>query len=554
MKALLRRLIREALERAARAGELALEEIPDPPIEIPKEAGHGDLASTVALGLARVARRPPREIAETVRRHIEDPGGVLDSVEVAGPGFINFTFSRTAWLRKLLEILAAGERYGSSQLGSGRRIQIEFVSANPTGPLHIGHGRGAATGDALARVFEACGYEVEREYYVNDAGRQMETLGRSVYARYAQQLGVSEPFPEDGYPGQYVSEIAAELVDRDGRAWLEKPREEAVEEMGRYAGERLLERIREDLGLFGIRFDRFTSERQLRADGTVAAAVERLRQLGHLYERDGALWFRATAFGDDKDRTVVKSDGELTYFAADIGYHLAKYRRGFDLMVNVWGADHHGYVQRLRSALAALGEDPERLRVLLVQMVNLTRDGVPVRMGKRSGEFVTLREVLEEVGPDLARFFFLMRKSDAQLEFDLELARRQSAENPVFYVQYAHTRIAGIFRQAAERGIALPEPNEQVVAPLGNDDELGLIKLLAEFPSVVEGAAESCEPHRIVFYSQRLAGEFHRFYTRNRCVSDDPEQTAARLLLVQAVKQVIGRALRLVGVSAPERM
>ncbi len=554
MKPLLKDLIRSALERARESGALAIEAVPDPHIEVPKEREHGDLASNVALTLARSARRAPREIAESVLAHLEDPDGVIASAEVAGPGFLNFVFSDDAWRRKLLDVVTAGDAYGPAPLGGGRSVQVEFVSANPTGPLHIGHGRGAATGDALARILGACGYRVEREYYVNDAGRQMTILGRSVRARYLELAGCDEPFPEDGYPGEYVAEIAAELFDRDGRRWVEEPEEEAVAAMGRYAGERLLERIRADLADFGVEFDRFTSERRLRGDGTVERAIERLREAGHLYERDGALWFRATAFGDDKDRTVVKNDGELTYFAADIGYHHAKCERGFDLLIDVWGADHHGYVQRVRSALEALGDDPGRLHVVLVQMVNLTRDGVPVRMGKRSGEFVALRDVLDEVGSDLARFFFLMRKSDAQLDFDLELARRQSAENPVFYVQYAHTRIAGIFRQAAEKGVSLPEPTREVVAALSNEDEIGLIRLLAEFPAVVESAAETFEPHRVVFYAQRLAGEFHRFYTRNRCVSEDRETTAARLLLVQAVKQVIGRALSLVGVSAPERM
>ncbi len=554
MKPLLKDLIRSALERARASGTLAIEEIPDPHVEVPKDREHGDLATNVALTLARAARRPPREIAETLLSCIEDRDGVISSTEVAGPGFINFVFSDDAWRRKLLDIVAAGDAYGPAPIGHGRRVQVEFVSANPTGPLHIGHGRGAATGDALARLLEACGYSVEREYYVNDAGRQMAVLGRSVRARYLELAGYTVAFPEDGYPGEYVGEIARELLERDGRRWVDEPEDVAVEAMGRYAGERLLDRIRADLADFGIEFDRFTSERGLREDGTVEQAVERLRQGGHLYEQDGALWFRATAFGDDKDRTVVKSDGELTYFAADIGYHHAKYQRGFDVLIDVWGADHHGYVQRVRSALEALGDDPERLHVVLVQMVNLTRDGVPVRMGKRTGEFVSLREVLDEVGADLARFFFLMRKSDAQLDFDLELARRQSAENPVFYVQYAHTRIAGIFRQAAEKGVVMPEPSSTVVSVLSNEDEIGLIRLLAEFPEVAQAAAEAFEPHRVVFYAQRLAGEFHRFYTRNRCVSDDRDTTAARLLLVQAVKQVIGRALSLVGVSAPERM
>jgi len=553
MKGTLRTLIAEALERARAAGELVIEEVAEIHAEVPREAGHGDLASNVAMTLAKAARMKPRDVAAVILRNIRDPHGWIASSELAGPGFLNFTFSPSAWRQRLLGIIAEGDSYGSSTAGAGRSVQIEFVSANPTGPLHIGHGRGAATGDAIARILAAAGHDVVREYYVNDAGGQMATLGRSVLARYRELYGSDESFPEDGYPGDYVVDLAREMKERDGDRWLHADGS-AVQEVAQWAGERMLARIREDLDAFNIRFDLFTSERQLRADGMVRGAIEALRSADCLYEQDGALWFRSTTFGDDKDRALVKSDGELTYFASDVAYHRAKFLAGYDLIVDVWGADHHGYVKRVEASLAALGEGVERFRVVLVQIVNLTRDGVPVRMGKRTGEFVALRDVLDEVGPDLARFFFLMRKSDAQLDFDLELARRQSAENPVFYVQYAHTRIAGIFRQAAERGIPAPTANAETVAVLGNDDELMLIRILDEFPSVVEGAASSLEPHRVVFYAQRLAGEFHRFYTRNKCVTDDPQLTAGRLLLVGAVKQVIGRALSLVGVSAPDRM
>jgi len=554
MKLLLKRLLEEALERAREAGDLAVDALPEPYVESPREQEHGDLATNVAMVLARAARKKPRDIAGLLVERIDDRDGSLKSVEIAGPGFINFTFSDEAWRRRLLEILGAGDSFGSSSQGAGRRIQVEFVSANPTGPLHIGHGRGAATGDALARVLEAAGFEVEREYYVNDAGGQMDVLGRSVLARYLALAGRDAPFPEEGYPGEYVVDLAAELRDQDGDRWCDAGADEAAAYMARWAGQRLLDRIRDDLAAFGIHFDHFTSERGIREDGTVAASIEELRRRDRLYEKDGALWFRSSDFGDDKDRPVIKSDGQLTYFASDIAYHYGKLQKGFDRVIDVWGADHHGYIKRVEAALRALGADAERFAVVLVQIVNLTRDGEPVRMGKRTGTFIALSDVVDEVGPDLARFFFLMRKSDAQLDFDLELARRQSAENPVFYVQYAHTRIAGIFRQAAEKGVSLPPPSTDAVAPLANQDELGLIKLLDEFPSVVDAAAASLEPHRVVFYAQKLAGEFHRFYTRNKCVSDDRELTGARLLLVSAVGQVVGRALRLVGVSAPERM
>ncbi len=554
MKDALRDLISQALEKACADGVLSLERVPVAHLEVPRDPTHGDLASNIAMSLAKPAKMAPRAIAEVICERLDRSTDLLRDVEIAGPGFINFSFSDDAWRGRLLEIISAGDDFGSSRVGEGRRVQVEFVSANPTGPLHIGHGRGAVVGDALARVLAASGYDVDREYYVNDAGRQMEMLGQSVYARYLELCGRASEFPDEGYPGDYVIDVAKALRERDGDKWADAPEGEAVDAARSFGGDLLLERIRVDLAEFGIEFDCFTSEKALREDGTVSAATEELKKTQHLYEHEGALWFRSTGFGDDKDRTVVKSNGDLTYFASDIAYHRSKFTRGYDEIIDVWGADHHGYVKRVGAALEALGLDSKRFRVLLVQIVNLTRDGEPVRMGKRTGEFVELRQVVDEVGPDLARFFFLMRKADAQLEFDLELARRQTAENPVFYVQYAHTRIAGIFRQAEAKGVVLLEPSLGVAAALGNEDEIALIRTLNEFPEVVEGAAAAYEPHRVVFYVQRLAGEFHRFYTRHKCVTDDADLTAGRLLLVQAVKQVIGRALRLVGVSAPDRM
>jgi len=554
VKARLRGLIDRALASARAAGELNSTDTPAYIVEVPREEGHGDLATNVAMMLAKPERKAPRAVAEIVARHLSSGDGLVAKAEAAGPGFLNVTFADAAWRTRLLEILAAGDRYGEGSAGAGKRAQIEFCSANPTGPLHIGHGRGAATGDGIARVMEAAGYAVEREYYVNDAGVQIDTLGRSILARYLQLLGRDEPFPEDGYPGDYVTVYAQEVVETDGQKWVDAPRDEAIRELGLRAGEVMLERIRADLAEFGIRFDNFTSERVLAQSGLVGEAIEDLRSRGCLYEADGATWMRTTAFADDKDRAVVKSDGSLTYFASDIGYHREKLRKGFDRLINVWGADHHGYIPRTKASIQALGCDPDRLRVVLVQMVSLSRDGVPVRMGKRTGEFITLRDVLDEVGPDLARFFFLSRKSDAHLDFDLELARRQTAENPVFYVQYAHTRIAGIFRQAEEKQVVLPPATEAAVAPLAHPDEIAMIKLLADFPEVVAGAAEALEPHRVVFYAQKVAGEFHRFYSKHRFVSEDAAATAARLLLARAVGQVLGRALRLVGIAAPERM
>ncbi|HEY2772575.1 MAG TPA: arginine--tRNA ligase [Candidatus Binatia bacterium] len=554
MKARLRQIIDRALADARAAGDLSSTETPGYIVEIPRDDGHGDLATNVAMMLAKAERKPPRAIAEIVARHLTAGDGLVANAEAAGPGFLNVTFSDAAWRARLLDILEAGDTYGQGDTGKGKRIQVEFCSANPTGPLHIGHGRGAATGDAIARVLEAAGYAVEREYYINDAGVQIDTLGRSVLARYLQLLGRDEPFPEDGYPGDYVTVYAQELIETEGERWTQVPRDKAVLELGLRAGDVMMDRIRADLADFGVRFDNFTSERALGQSHKVEEAIEDLRSRGCLYEADGATWMRTTAFADDKDRPIVKSDGTMTYFAGDICYHREKVLQGFDRLVNVWGADHHGYIARVKASLQALGQNPDKLRVVLVQMVSLSRDGTPVRMGKRTGEFITLRDVLGEVGPDIARFFFLSRKSDAHLDFDLELARRQTAENPVFYVQYAYTRIAGIFRQADEKEIRVPEPGVGSTSPLGHPDEIALIKLLAEFPEIVAGAADALEPHRVVFYAQKLAGEFHRFYSKHRFVGEDPAATGARLLLARAVGQVLGGALKLVGIAAPDRM
>ena len=546
-------LVRQSIEAAVAAGSLVLDSVPEPYVEVPREISHGDLSSNIAMVLAKRAKMAPRQIAECVIQNFpKDPD--IRQCEIAGPGFINVFFSDEAWRVRLLEIIDAADSYGRSDVGAGKKVLVEFVSANPTGPLHIGHGRGAAVGDALARVMRAAGYEVSTEYYTNDAGNQMNTLGRSVYAHYMGACGQTVPFPEDGYPGDYVGEVAAAIHAEQGQRWAEAPEADAVLALGTDAGLRLLERIKEDLAAFNVSFDSYVSERELRAGSDVSDAIDALRTDGKLYDEDGAVWFRATEFGDDKDRAVIKKNGSLTYFAADIAYHRQKYARGFEQIVDVWGADHHGYVKRVRSALEALDLDGEAFSVVLVQIVNLTRDGVPIKMGKRKGEFVTLAEVIDEVGPDVARFMFLMRNSDAQLEFDLELALRQSAENPVFYVQYAHTRIAGIFRSAAEKGITVPAPSAATVAGLREADEMALIRLLDEFPAVVVSAAEAHEPHRVAFYAQKLAGEFHRYYTKHHCITDDSETTDARLLLVSAVKQVIGRALDIVGVAAPEKM
>ena len=554
MKSHLRDLLAQAIEKTAKGGELKTTDLPPLLLETPKQKEFGDLATNVALIWAQKERKAPRAIAEAILKNLEDPEGILAHSSIAGPGFLNFSFSPKFYYGRLKEIEAGRE--APLDLGGGARVQVEFASVNPTGPLHVGHGRVAVIGDVLARLLQAVGFDVEREYYVNDTGKQMENLGLSLYLRYRELHGERIEFPEEGYQGLYVREMAAELRQQWGERFLSEDKETAIAFLNRYGGEQLLAAIRRDLEEFGISFDSFFSERELRERGEVAKTIELLRSHGTIYESDGAQWFRATEYGDDKDRTVIKSDGELTYFASDIAYHRNKLERRFKQLINVWGADHHGYVPRLKAALKALGYDPERLQVVLVQMVHLTRGGEPVRMGKRFGEFVTLREVLEEVGRDAARFFFLMRKSDSHLDFDLELAKRQSSENPVFYVQYAHARISSIFEQARQAGIPVEDSAFRTaeIERLAAAEELALIKQVVQFSEVIEESVKGLEPHRIVFYLAELAGEFHRYYNRYRVISDDAALSRARLLLVRNVQKIIRRGLDLLGIEAPLRM
>jgi arginyl-tRNA synthetase len=554
MKKPLEDVLRNACDRAIKGGELVTTTLPPLFLSVPKEAEHGDLASNVALMLARGEGKPPRAVAETIVRHLDDRDGILADVSIAGPGFINFRFAPSYWWSCLRDCEAAGDQYGRSTVGAGRRIQVEFVSANPTGPLHVGHARGAVTGDALATLLEATGHGVHREYYVNDAGNQMEMLGASTYARYAELCGHAVEFPADGYHGDYVRDVAAALRERAGDRWMKLDPMAARAELRDEAGAALLAAIRDDVAALHIRFDDYVSERKLRADGKVDETLAALAEHGVVYDADGARWFRSTAFGDDKDRPLVKSGGEFTYFAADVAYHRDKLARGFDRIIDVWGADHHGHIPRMKAALTALGLDASALEVVLVQVVSLTRAGVPVRMGKRSGEFVTLREVVEEVGADATRFFLLMRKSDAQLEFDLDLAKQRTAENPVFYVQYAHARVASVFRQAASLGIDRAAASAADPSRLVDPEELALVRSLAGFPETVENAALEREPHRLVFYLMELAGDFHRYYNRNRILGEDRELALARLLLAANVQRVVRIGLGMLGITAPETM
>lgn len=550
MKRHLESLLLQAVERAIAAGDLALPEIPAFTVEVPGDTTFGDLATNLAMISAKAARRPPRAVAEAIQKHLLDPEGWLAGIDVAGPGFINFRFSPAFWQRVLREALAAGEAYGRSEIGRGQRVLVEFVSANPTGPLHIGHGRGAVIGDVAARLLEAAGYDVTREYYVNDFGRQMEILGRSTWIRYRQQGGEAVELPEGSYPGDYLLDVARDLRAEVGDTLMTSPEEEAVARCGAFAGRVLLQLIRDDLARFGIRFDRFVSERGLHEDGTFDRAIAAL-PASALYENEDAIFFRTTDYGDEKDRAVRRRTGAPTYFGGDIAHFHQTLTGGYTRLVNVLGADHHGYIARLKAILAAFGADPESLRVLLVQLVNLTRGGQPVRMGKRAGEFVTLSDVLDEVGTDAARFFFLLRRSDSQLDFDLELAKQQSTDNPVFYAQYAHARICSILRQGEEAGIV---PGADVDLGTLGDDEAELVRSIAGWPEAVESAARDLEPHRVVFYVLELAGAFHRYYNKHRILTDDLALTHARLALIRCVQQVLRAAFGLAGVTAPDRM
>ncbi|HEX2229649.1 MAG TPA: arginine--tRNA ligase [Candidatus Binatia bacterium] len=537
-----------------KGGDLNTTELPPLLLEPPRQREFGDLATNVAMLWAKTAKRPPRAIAEMILKNLEDPDAIIARREIAGPGFLNFTFAPKFYYQRLREL--ASDREPRLDLGRGERVQVEFASVNPTGPLHVGHGRVAVIGDALARLHQATGFVVEREYYVNDAGKQMENLGLSIDARYRQLFGQSVEFPAEGYPGDYVVDVAQTFKETEGDKLLRADRSTALRYFTHHGGLALLSKIREQLGSFGIEFDSFFSEKALRERNEVAQTMDLLRSRGLLYTHDGAEWFRSTQFGDDKDRTVIKSDGDLTYFAADIAYHRNKFERNFTRLINVWGADHHGYVARLKAAMRGLGYNADLLRVVLVQMVQLTRGGEPVRMGKRTGEFVSLDEVLQEVGSDAARFFFLMRKSDSQLDFDLELAKRQSSDNPVFYVQYAHARVASILEQAQKSGMPWdPAAVTRVAAErLSAPADLELIRRMVQFNDVLEESVRELEPHRMIFYLLELAGEFHRYYNRHRVILDDRELSQARLLLVVNAQKIIRRGLEILGVAAPLRM
>ncbi len=551
-KKLLRALITDSLIRARDAGLMAFTDLPAFEVDAPRQAEHGDFATNAALVLASQAKQAPRRLAEFIKDNLSTREGVLKKVDIAGPGFINFFLEDAYWRQVLPEILSRGQAYANCDLGAGQRVQVEFVSANPTGPLHIGHGRGAALGDALARLLAAAGYQVEREYYINDAGNQINTLGKSLYYRLLELQGEAVAFPEDGYQGDYLKDMAREYLAGQGAVPASPPGEEDIVALGVYAGDEILKGIKQDLEDFGVTFDTWFSETNLHRQNLVEQGFAALTEKGHLYEQDGALWFRATSFGDEKDRVLRRSNGATTYFAADVAYHLQKFEQGYDLMVDLWGADHHGYVPRIMAAAESLGFK-DRLKIILVQLVSLLRHGEPVAMTTRGGTFVTLREVLDEVGKDAARFIFLTRRADAHLDFDLELAKQQNAENPVYYVQYAHARLASVFRQAEAQGIT-PAPDPALLPLLSLPEEMDLLKLLANYPDLVEGAARQLEPHRITYFLTELASQLHSYYYKHRFISEDADLTQARLFLVLGVKTVLAHGLSILGVTGPENM
>ncbi|MES9837626.1 MAG: arginine--tRNA ligase [Candidatus Thiodiazotropha sp.] len=586
MKKQIEQLVAAALQQLIQDGVIPQGAVVAPKIERTRDSRHGDFSTNIAMVLAKPAGANPRELAQRLLDALP-ASDLLEGCAIAGPGFINFTLAASAYHSLIPAILDQGQGYGRSELGRGKRIQVEFVSANPTGPLHVGHGRGAAYGSVVADLLAAIGFDVHREYYVNDAGRQMDILATSVWLRYLELCDETLAFPANGYRGDYVWDIAATLHRDHGEAYkhdaetvfegvaADEPdggdKEAHIDDLILRAKELLgdnryrfvfelglntiLDDIRDDLGLFGVTYDEWYSERSLTESGAVNRAVERLRNSGHLYEKEGAVWFRSTDYGDEKDRVVIRDNGQTTYFASDIAYHMDKLERGFDRVIDVWGADHHGYVPRVKAALQALGDDPTKLDVLLVQFAILYRGGEKVQMSTRSGEFVTLRELRKEVGADAARFFYVMRKCEQHMDFDLDLAKSQSNDNPVYYVQYAHARICSVFQQAAEQGI--PVENDATAVDYGllsEPHEQNLITSMAKYPEAVEAAALHEEPHQLTHYLRELANDFHTYYNAHKFLIEDSALRNARLQLILATRQVVRNGLNLLGVSAPEKM
>ena len=582
MKQELQQLLTEAISIVQKKMNLSFSAIDDIQIERTRDQAHGDFACNIAMVLAKQAKTNPRELASALLENL--PGSeIIDHVEIAGPGFINFFLSKQSRLDVISKILQAGKNYGRSEFGSGKSILVEFVSANPTGPLHVGHGRGAAYGAVVSDLLEAIGYKVDREYYVNDAGRQMDILTVSIWLRYLEQCGIRIDFPENAYQGDYIREIADKLFSDKQQALssgVDSPKdiivdsddpETSIDQLISFSKSTLgsenyqailnsglneiLDEIREDLADFGVVFDCWFSEQSLSNDDQIQKCIDSLKKSDFVYEENGALWFRSTTFGDEKDRVIIRDNGQTTYFASDIAYHAEKFSRGYDKVINIWGADHHGYIARIKAALSALDENPDKLEILLVQFATLYRGTEKLPMSTRAGQFVTLKELRDEVGKDAARFFYIMRKSEQHLDFDLELAKSKSSENPVYYIQYAHARICSVMKQLEEKGLSYDvEMGNHNLHILTEPPEEKLITALSRYPEIVHAAAIDNEPHQIAYYLRDLANEFHSYYNSCQFIVDSCELRNARLNLISASKQVIFNGLGILGVSAPEEM
>ena len=546
--------IGQAAAEAIADGVFTAGQLPDITLEVPPQKDFGDYATNFAMQSAKVTKTNPRVIAQAIVERLN--ASWLEKAVIAGPGFINF-YLKPDWLyQELATILTAGDDFGRTNAGQGQRVQVEFVSANPTGPLHVGHGRGAAVGSALVNLLRAAGYQVEAEFYINDAGNQIDNLAASVNARYLELLGQAVDFPEDGYHGRDIIDTAQRIINNHGDKYLALPAVERLAEFKELALVEKLAGVKEDLEQFGVTFDVWYSERTLHQNQAVAKTCEFLKANGSMYEKDGALWLKSTAYGDDKDRVVIRDNGVPTYLASDIAYHRHKYDRGFERLINIWGADHHGYISRVKAAIAAMGYNPDNLEILILQMVSLYQNGELVKMSKRTGQGVTLSELIEEVGRDAARFFFIMRSIDSQLDFDLDLAKSNSNDNPVYYIQYAHARICSIFRQVTEAGVtpAVSYDTAGLLSLLTEPVEIDLIKKMAVFPEEIASAARERAPHRIARYAHELAGLFHTFYNQCRIMGVEPNLQMARIALVTAVRSTIRQSLAILGVAAPEKM
>ncbi|OGV96688.1 MAG: arginine--tRNA ligase [Nitrospinae bacterium RIFCSPLOWO2_02_FULL_39_110] len=554
MREVLQNILRSALNKARDSGDIELSEVPSFTVEKPREARFGDFYTNLAMVIASRLTRKPRDVANLIKNNINGYSNLISKIEIAGPGFINFFMTPDFWLEGLRDVVSKDSGYGSLGIGRNEKVLVEFVSANPTGPLHVGHGRGAVIGDVLSNILKKAGYDVDKEYYINDVGLQMETLGISTLIRYKQILGENAEFPENGYKGDYINDIARDIILKKGNYFLQTTDKESLPFFIDFSAGVILNGIKKDLENFGIVFNRWYSEKSLYEKGMVDEIIKWLKEREFIYEKDSALWLKASAFGDEKDRVVRRGTGYYTYLASDIAYHKEKYERGFKKVINVWGADHHGYIPRIRSAIKALGFDNKTFSVLLVQLVNLKRGGEVISMSTRSGEFTELSHVVKEVGKDAVRFFCMMRSSDSHLDFDLNLAKEQSSENPVYYVQYAHARICNILKQAEVCKIKIPDVLSINLQPLKLSEELSIIKKILIFPELIEKMAVSLEPHLITHYLLDLSGDFHSYYNKYRVISDDNDLTIARLIMVKALGVVIKNSLNILGVTAPEEM